>query len=50
MLSGGIVGRAHRLARTVETDDDDGKLVLPVRYGMRTLLRRAGKDVSVLQT
>jgi hypothetical protein len=41
------VGYAHRLARAIEANDNDGKLVLPVKYSNEN---GADYELKVLQT
>jgi hypothetical protein len=41
------VARTHCLARAVEADDNDGKLVFPVNLSIGI---EANEDVSVFQT
>lgn len=40
------VGCAHRLARAIEANDDDGKLVLPVNYSNENFTLRGGLRVE----
>jgi hypothetical protein len=40
------VGRAHRLARAIEANDNDGKLVLPVNHNNENFTLRGGLRVE----